>query len=164
MEEEVFSSFLHSNSSVSFFSSATPFPNFLSQSFSLESSMRLFDTHTHTKQNGRRSFLKLSSLKFFNLYDSYISDSHIIGEFFLHFRLCLFVSFILWFFFFSSEWWFCFRVICVKSFELVVFNDFECDFICFGFCFIVWKSMVLKISITLSLKNRKPTETEIHRN
>ena len=67
-------------------------------------------------------------------------------------------------FFFSSEWWFCFRVICVKSFELVVFNDSECDFICFGFCFIVWKSMVLKISITLSLKNRKPTETEIHRN
>ena len=74
-----------------------------------------------------------------------------------------FISFILWFFF-SSEWWFCFRVICVKSFKLVVFNDSKCDFICFGFCFIVWKSMVLKISITLSLKNRKPTETEIHRN
>ena len=67
-------------------------------------------------------------------------------------------------FFFSSEWWFCFRVICVKSFELVVFNDSECDFLCFGFCFIVWKSMVLKISITLSLKNWKPTETEIHWN
>ena len=44
-----------------------------------------------------------------------------------------FVSFILWFFFFSSEWWFCFIVLCVKSFELVVFIDSECDFICFGF-------------------------------
>ena len=74
-----------------------------------------------------------------------------------------FVSFIQWFFF-SSERWFFFRVICVKIFELMVFNDSECDFIWFGFCFIVWKSVVLKISTTLSLKNRKPTETEIHRN
>ena len=61
---------------------------------------------------------------------SYISDSHIIGEFFF------------------------FTLICVKSFELVVFIDSECDFICFGFYFIVWKSVVLKISITLSLENR----------
>ena len=57
-------------------------------SFSLESSMRLFDTHR--EKNGRRSFLKLSSLKFFSLFDSYISDSHIISELFIHFRLCLF--------------------------------------------------------------------------
>ena len=29
-----------------------------------------------------------------------------------------------------------------------------------GFCFIVWKGVVLKISITLSLENQKPTETD----
>ena len=85
-------------------------------------------------------------------------------SFFLHFRLCLFCFVYTVNFFFSSERWFCFRVICVKSFELMVFNDSECDFIWFGFCFIFWKSVVLKISITLSLKNRKPTETKIHQN
>ena len=76
----------------------------------------------------------------------------------MFFLFCLYCDF-----FFSSEQWFCFRVICVKSFELVVFIDSECDFICFSFYFIIWKSVVLKISITLSLENRntlKPKYTE----
>ena len=40
------------------------------------------------------------------------------------FSLCLFC---LYCDFFASEQWFCFRVICVKSFELLVFIDSESD-------------------------------------
>lgn len=42
------------------------------------------------------------------------------------FSLCL-CLFCLYCDFFASEQWFCFRVICVKSFELLVFIDSESD-------------------------------------
>ena len=109
------------------------------------------------KTNCNRSLLPWSFV--------YLRFSYNRWVFFFYTLGCVcFVLFIVWFFFFfSSERWFCFIVICVKSFELVVFIDSECDFICFGFYFIVWKSVVLKISITLSLENRntlKPKYTE----
>ena len=49
MEEEAFSRFLRSNFSVSFFSSATPFPNFFSHFFCLFPWNHRCDCLTHTQ-------------------------------------------------------------------------------------------------------------------
>ena len=38
-------------------------------------------------------------------------------------------------------------MICVKSFELVVFIDSECDFICFGFLLYCLKECVFDLSM-----------------
>ena len=91
-------------------------------------------------------------------------------SFFLHFRLCLFcfVYTVIFFFFqvnggFALGWsvWKVLSLWFLSILSVILYANSECDFICLGFCFIVWKSVVLKISITLSLKNQKTDRNQL---